>query len=193
MVAAAVAGRNCDQSPKGLRNHGSRTSSTKAATDTRNRPPTSNPYNSPRNRGSGRTPSVSPLSQNSKTYKDSVASNNRTDTNIRQDEDESAASNHGESRDRSSSLSDIDESVGDQDNDDSATDGPSTPAAEEEDESEAETERVDPTPRKGGNPSKMSMTAALHAVKEDNLSDTDSVRASEDRDLSRQPPGKHLS
>ncbi|KAF2147771.1 hypothetical protein K461DRAFT_72051 [Myriangium duriaei CBS 260.36] len=183
MLAAAVASRTSEQPPQ----------------DPIHRPSSSNPYASPTPLGNGRTPSISPLSQTSKTSKIHHDSAIAGDTSggsplngfrarLEGRENDSTAGDNDQ-RDRSSSLSDIEGSFGEQENDESGTDDALTPAPEEDRDSEAETERVDPTPQKGGNPAKMSLSAPLHSIKEDILSDTDSVRASEDRDSSRQPIG----
>ena len=141
------------------------------------------------------TPSISPLSDASKTHKDSADPTKDQAgafTNGEQNHDELGSPGPSErtGRDRSSSLSDIEGSFGEQEQEDVGSDDVSTPGADVEVDSEAETERIKPTPQKGGNPARMSLNAPLKAVQEDALSEVDSMRASEDRELTRPPAGK---
>lgn len=87
---------------------------------------------------------MSPLSQASKTNHDSAIAGNARSGSIplQDDEDNDVGSETGqEQRDRSSSLSDIEGSFDEQENDDGASDNASTAAPDEENDSEAETER----------------------------------------------------
>lgn len=182
MIATATAGRSSEQTPH----------------DSISRPLASDAFRSPEPQGNGRTPSISPLSQVSKTHYDSaIAGNARSESPLNRSPPrgggararETVTNNQTDQRERSSSLSDIEGSLGEQENEESESEDASTPAADEDRDSEAETERVNPTPQKSGNPGRMSLSTPLKSIIGDGLSDTDSVRASEEPDQARNPIG----
>ncbi|PSK42167.1 hypothetical protein B9Z65_4081 [Elsinoe australis] len=177
MLAAAAAGRSNEQHPP--------------PHDSIHRPSTANSFKSPKSPHNGRnsTPSISPLSNASKTHNDSANDLVEPITNGAQIHvpDQSGVDHDDGRRDRSSSLSDIEGDFDDQEQDQSGSEDRLTPIGGDENDSEAETERIKPTPQKENRTLEGITNTPLDALREDATSDNDSIGTLEDRDSSRLP------
>jgi len=165
--------------------------------DPLHRPSTANSFRSPpptSNNDRHSTPSVSPLSNTSRSHKASTARSgtaqgeNHLDTDGRPQHD-------GLEDDRSSSLSDVEGSLDDQDQRDTVPKSSQLPEADND--SEAETERLQQTPRKswmsgttGRTPSKLQQ----QSTQGDDLSDAESTPTAGERESlspsNRRPTGR---